>query len=76
MNSFHFKDSLSFLNSSLQQLMENLVKDKMHKFNILDQLKLYEKNDLAKKELLLRKGIYPYEVSVINIIIIFFLTFH
>lgn len=60
-NSFHLKDSLSFLNAPLGELMSNLVKNKNHTFPILDQLGLYEANETVKKEMLLRKGIYPYE---------------
>jgi hypothetical protein len=59
MNSFTFLDSLSFLNGSLNELMNDLVKNKDHKFKILRQQKLY--NTHEQKELLLRKGVYPYE---------------
>ena len=60
-NSFHLKDSLSFLNASLNELMSNLLRNKSHTFPIIDQLGLYEPDEEEKKRLLLRKGIYPYE---------------
>ena len=60
-NSFRLKDSLSFLNASLNELMNNLLKNKRHKFPIMDQLGLYGENEVEKKSLILQKGIYPYE---------------
>ena len=60
-NSFQLKDSLSFLNASLSELMGNLVKNKQHNFPIMDQLGLYGKKEVEKKKLILQKGIYPYE---------------
>ena len=62
-NSFQFKDSLSFLNASLDELMNDLLKNKDHKFSIIDQLGLYKKGETEKKALLLRKGVYPYEYA-------------
>jgi hypothetical protein len=62
-NNFQFKDSLSFLNASLNELMSNLVKDKHHEFSIMDQLELYTENESEKKALILQKGIYPYEYA-------------
>ncbi len=61
MNSFRFLDSLSFLNASLSELMENLKRNKLHTFPIIDQLEIYSAEDVKKKELILRKGVYPYE---------------
>jgi hypothetical protein len=55
-NSFQLKDSLSFLNASLNELMSNLLKNKQHKFLIMDQLGLYGENEAEKKDLILRKG--------------------
>lgn len=60
-NSYQFKDSLSFLNASLNELMNNLLRDKTHTFEIIDQLQLYKTHEIEKKQLILRKGIYPYE---------------
>lgn len=60
-NSYRLKDSLSFLNASLNELMSNLLRDKSHTFPIIDQLGLYSKQETEKKQLILRKGIYPYE---------------
>jgi hypothetical protein len=62
MNSFHFIDSLSFLNASLAELVSDLVTEKKEKrepFSILDQMDLYDNN--SQQELLLRKGVFPYE---------------
>ena len=61
MKSFVFLDSLSFLNASLSELVEDLAKNEKHKFEILDQLNLYKEDESVKKKLILRKGIYPYE---------------
>jgi uncharacterized protein with PIN domain len=61
LNSFVFLDSLSFLSGSLNELVNNLAQNKDHKYIILDQLNLYGKNENEKKELLIRKGVYPYE---------------
>ena len=60
-NSFVFLDSLSFLSGSLSELVNDLAQNKDHKFDILDQLNLYEKTEKEKKKLLIRKGVYPYE---------------
>ena len=60
-NSFQLKDSLSFLNASLNELMNDLLKNKQHRFPVIDQLELYRPNETEKKKLLLRKGVYPYE---------------
>ena len=61
LNSYLFLDSLSFLNASLNELMNDLLKNKTHKFDILDQLGLYKKEDEKEKKMLLRKGVYCYE---------------
>jgi hypothetical protein len=62
-NSYEFKDSLSFLNASLNELMNNLLQNKNHTFPIMDQMGIYEKHEKNKKKLILRKGIYPYEYA-------------
>ncbi len=67
MNSYQMKDSLSFLNASLNELMNNLLLKKEYTFPIIDQLGLYRPNEIHKKNLILRKGVYPYEyVTSIN----------
>jgi hypothetical protein len=60
LNNFRFIDSLSFLNASLDELMQDLVKDEKHPFKILDQTNLYPQGSKLKK-LLLRKGIFCYD---------------
>jgi len=55
-DNLEFKDSLQFLNTSLEKLVENLSKEGRDKFQILQK---YIDND--KVDLLLRKGVYPYE---------------
>lgn len=60
-NMFCLQDSMAFLQCGLQQLCENLKNDG-HDFAILDQLDLYSDRDAhVKKELLLRKQVFPYE---------------
>lgn len=51
-----FIDSLAFLNDKLESLVENLLKDKTHKWDIL-------KNEFPNIPLskLTSKGVYPYE---------------
>jgi len=61
LNSYQIKDSLSFLNASLGELMNDLLKNKANTFSIIDQLKLYDKKDTTRKLMILQKGIYPYE---------------
>ena len=61
LNSYLFLDSLSFLNASLNELMNDLLKNKTHNFSIIDQLQLYKKGDETRKKMLLRKGVYCYE---------------
>ncbi|KAK3731226.1 hypothetical protein QZH41_004694 [Actinostola sp. cb2023] len=51
-----FIDSLQFLNSSLERLVDNLSKEGTDQFKVL---KKYVDSD--KLSLLLRKGVYPYE---------------
>jgi DNA polymerase type B, organellar and viral len=61
-NSYHFLDSLAFLNALLAELVSDLASTPNFDFPILDQMKLYNsdnKKDL--KPLLIRKGVYPYE---------------
>ena len=59
-NRFKFVDSSAFLASSLSKLVDNLSKTDC-KFNILDQVGLYDDGDVCVKKLLLQKGIFPYE---------------
>jgi hypothetical protein len=59
LNSFVFLDSLSFLNASLSELMNDLVRNKNHDFGIIRQQQLYTTK--LQKKLLLRKGVFPYE---------------
>jgi hypothetical protein len=59
LNSFHFVDSMDFLQGSLASVVNDLPTN--HKFDILDQSGLYEKEDVSRKTLLLRKGIFCYE---------------
>ena len=56
LNSITMVDSLAFLNDSLERLVENLVASNHH-FPILKQCW----PDQKERELLLRKGVYPYE---------------
>jgi hypothetical protein len=60
-NSYLFLDSLSFLNASLGELMNDLTRNEKHPFKIIDQLQLYPEKSTRLKKLLLRKGVYPYE---------------
>lgn len=61
LNTFLLLDSLAFLQASLSELVGDLTANVNHKFYILDQMHLYHTNDVHKKQLLLRKGVYPYE---------------
>lgn len=60
-NSYTLLDSLSFLNTSLSNLISELAADENHPWEILDQLNLYPKNDNNMKRMLLRKNAFPYE---------------
>lgn len=60
MNNFIFLDSNAFLNASLSDLMKDLLKTESHPFKIMDQMNLYPEGSEVK-ELLLRKGIFPYD---------------
>jgi hypothetical protein len=60
-NSFVFLDSLAFLNAPLSELVNDLARSKEHKFALLDQMNLYKNSSSKLKELLIRKGCYPYE---------------
>ena len=51
-----FIDSFQFLNSSLENLVENLASDSAHAFQCFKKEFFHQHS-----ELLLRKGIYPYE---------------
>ncbi len=57
----NFLDSMAYLPSSLAQLAKDLSLTPNIQYNILDQLNLYKQGDHDRKELLLRKGVYPYE---------------
>jgi hypothetical protein len=59
-NCFSFKDTLSFLPASLDELTQDLVKDSQHPFKILDQTNLYPPGSKLK-DLLLRKGVFCYD---------------
>lgn len=59
LNNFVFLDTTAFLPISLDKLAENLHDSSDHKYEILDQLNLY--STAEQKNLLLRKGIYPFE---------------
>lgn len=69
MNCFEFKDSLSFLNSSLDTLVKNL-KEKGHEFALLNQCGLVPPDKPELKNLMTKKLYYPYQyldnVSVLN----------
>jgi hypothetical protein len=54
-DNLRFIDSFSFMAESLDSLTKNLKKSGIHKFKYMNE---YFKND---NELMLRKGIYPYE---------------
>ena len=56
-NNFRFIDSFQFMNTSLSNLVSNLVKDNLNKFRILER----HFNDPKKLELATRKGVYPYD---------------
>ena len=56
LNSLTLKDSLSFMDGSLEKLVETLVKSK-HDFPLLKQVIESEE----KQALAIRKGVYPYE---------------
>lgn len=64
LNSFHFIDSLSFLNASLTELVDDLVEEKNKKnmpFTVLNQMPFYTRDIQKQQPLLLRKGVFPYE---------------
>ena len=62
---FQIRDSLEHIPSSLDSLMEDLVKDESFTFPILHQFEPYVRLPERKKsrglKLLKRKGVYPYE---------------
>ena len=58
-SSFKFTDSLHFLNGSLATLVDNLKTSANHKWSILKNANIYQNEE--QKQLLLRKGIFPYE---------------
>lgn len=59
LNSFHFLDTLAFLQTSLSSLVQDLPQT--HNYSILDQSNLYSRSQPHIKALLLKKGIYCYE---------------
>ena len=64
---FTFKDSMSFLQGSLEKNTEKLV-DSKHPFNFLKNSGLCKTNGVIDKEkldLLVKKGVYPYD-AIIN----------
>jgi hypothetical protein len=62
-NCFMFLDSMAFLSASLNELVNNLTKNKNHEFSILNQMELYKEKEGHLKRLLLRKGVYPYDFA-------------
>ena len=56
LNRIIMKDSMSFMDGSLEKLTDTLVKSR-HEFNILKEVFSSEK----RQKLVLRKGVYPYE---------------
>lgn len=60
MYDFIFLDSLSFLQGSLAELVQDLAKSKAE-FKVLNQMPFAQ--DKTKRELLLRKGVFPYEFA-------------
>lgn len=61
MNHYCFLDSFAFLPVSLDNLASDLNKTPGFAYSILDQADLYCVNETDKKELLLKKGHFPYE---------------
>ena len=66
---FTFIDSLHLLPASLDTLVNNLNSDATHQYPILDQVPIFNKKPLLRKELL-KKGSYPYEwaTSVVKLV--------
>ena len=60
-NSLHFLDSAAFLNCKLEDLANDLNAIPNYAYSILDQTLLYNENESEKKNMLLRKGVFPYE---------------
>jgi hypothetical protein len=60
LNFFSFVDSISFLDGSLADLVNDLVNSN-HPFNLLQTENMCKNND--EKSLLLRKGVFPYEYA-------------
>lgn len=63
LNSYVFLDSMAFLSASLNDIVNNLTKTENHPFNVLDQMQLYDKDNIDMKKLLIRKGVYPYDFA-------------
>lgn len=60
-NSYVFLDSAAFLGAKLEDLASDLNTIKAHPYKIMDQVGLYNEHEPEKKNLLLRKGVFPYE---------------
>jgi DNA polymerase type B, organellar and viral len=61
-NSYHFLDSMSFLDGSLGDVVDDLRKSG-HPFQLLDLTDLCSGRRAGHKGLLLQKGVYPYEFA-------------
>lgn len=61
LNCFRFIDSIAFLNSSLDNLANDLHTVPNFTYKILDQSGIYSDPNDPRKALLLRKGVFPYE---------------
>jgi hypothetical protein len=60
LNNYHLLDSMSFLDGSLADVVEDLVRSN-HPFSLLDKTDLCKTSE--QKRLLLQKGVYPYEFA-------------
>ena len=64
LNNFILLDSANFLNASLDVLsneLQQLHENSTFNYPILDQSKIYHSSEQEKKDLILRKGFFPYE---------------
>ena len=57
-NNLIFKDSMSFMDGSLERLVDTLLKSK-HEFKLLNEVFTSK----TRQNLMLRKGVYPYEFA-------------
>jgi hypothetical protein len=62
LNRYLLLDSYSFLQAPLAELVKDLSQN--CKFDILAQVGLYKSGEEEKRQLLLRKGVFPYEAAV------------